>query len=140
MVLPELMTGSPVDRPVRGPGGIKELLGFWYTGFPQAQVTLDDLFAEGDQVVTRYTLRGTQEGAVLGVAPTGRPVTLTTISIQRLAGGKIAEEWAIFDSRALLQQIGVMPDAEEQPVLRVKREPRASFCRPPRTAILPALL
>ena len=77
--------------------------------FPDLTVTIDDLIAEGDKVVWRWSARGTQRGELMGIPPTGREVTLTGISIDRLAGGQIVERWGEIDNLGLLQQLGAIP-------------------------------
>jgi predicted ester cyclase len=77
--------------------------------FSDFQLTLADLFAEGDRVCWRYVVRGTHTGPFLGVPPTGRPVTYSLIGIARIADGKIVERWIQFDRLGILQQFGVLP-------------------------------
>ena len=77
-----------------------------YTAFPDSHYTIEDLVAEGDRVVVRWTSRGTHRGPFRGVAPTGRRVGVTGISIYRMAGGKIVDEWAVADTLGLLEQLG----------------------------------
>ena len=72
---------------------------------PDLHVTLDDLIAEGDQVVTRWTMTGTQRGEFMGIPPTGKPVTVTGISIVRYAGGKQVEAWNEWDGGGLEQRL-----------------------------------
>lgn len=73
--------------------------------FPDLRIDVDDLFAEGDRVVTRLTLRGTHQGPFRGIAPTGRRVRFTAIRIYRIADGAIVESWANQDSLGLLGQL-----------------------------------
>jgi predicted ester cyclase len=67
------------------------------------------MVAEGDEVVVRYTAEGTQQGALLGVPPTGKRFRISAISIYRLAEGKVAEQWEQGDLLGLMQQLGVIP-------------------------------
>lgn len=77
---------------------------------PDYSVTIEELIAEGDKVVARFTLTGTHTGAeFLGLPPSGRQINVTGISIFRIADGKISEHWANEDALALLQQLGAMP-------------------------------
>jgi steroid delta-isomerase-like uncharacterized protein len=76
------------------------------TSFPDLTITIEDLIAEGDKVVTRLTARGTHQGTFRGIAPTGRVVSWTGIRIFRIAEGKIVEHWANWDDLSLLQQLG----------------------------------
>jgi predicted ester cyclase len=81
--------------------------------FPDAAFTIDDLIAEGDRVVMRWTMRGTHQGAIETpwgtIAPTGRRVESTGIKIYRIEGGKIVQRWSAFDPIAPLMQIGAFP-------------------------------
>jgi predicted ester cyclase len=78
---------------------------------PDLRVTIDDMIAEGDRVALRWTTSGTQRGALdtpLGVAPpSNRPVSIPGINIFRIAGGKIAEEWIVWDTLGSAQQVGL---------------------------------
>lgn len=74
--------------------------------FPDIHTTLDDILVDGDKVVTRWTNRGTHTAPFMGVAPTGRQVSYTGISIDRLETGKIVESWRNSDILGVLRQIG----------------------------------
>ncbi len=67
------------------------------------------MIAEGDRVVVRYTLRGTHTGNYMGIAPAGKQVTQTGITINRFANGKAVELWGNVDDLGLLQQLGAIP-------------------------------
>jgi steroid delta-isomerase-like uncharacterized protein len=73
------------------------------------QADIEETVAEGDLVVVRWTIRGTHEGEWRGVAPTGKPVTVTGMTIHRVVDGKIAEAWAEEDWLGVMQQIGALP-------------------------------
>ncbi|HEY6410245.1 MAG TPA: ester cyclase, partial [Ktedonobacteraceae bacterium] len=70
---------------------------------------IEDLVAEGDKVVTRWTWRGTNQGEFQGMPPTGKEVAGSGISIHRIAEVKIAEAWVNFDTLGMLQQLGMIP-------------------------------
>jgi len=70
---------------------------------------IEDQIAEGDKVVTRLTSYGKHEGDLPGAPRTGNEMKMTSITIHRIAAGKLAEKWSEKDMIALLQQIGVMP-------------------------------
>lgn len=80
--------------------------------FPDSHHAVEDLIAEGDKVVTRFTWRGTHRGAFMGVPPTGRRVEVGGIWIHRLEGGRIVEgrEWGQVDWLGLLRQLGAPTD------------------------------
>ena len=93
---------------LRGPEGFKQLVGMYLTAFPDVRLTIDDLIGEGDQVVVRWTARGTHLGDLTGIAPpTGRPISITGIIVMRFADGKVVEDFENFDELAMLRQIGV---------------------------------
>ena len=77
--------------------------------FPDWHSELHELVAEGDIVVERFTASGTQQGEVLGVAPTGHAVALPGINIFRLRDGRIVERWGRLDDLGFLKQLGVVP-------------------------------
>ncbi len=72
---------------------------------PDARYEVDDLIAEGDKVVVRWRLLGTQEGTYMGIAPTGQNITLKGIAIYRLEELKLVERWVITDLHGLLEQL-----------------------------------
>src|SRR4051794_25073480 len=89
----------------------KLAFGQLFAAFPDLHVSIQDQLAEGDKVVTHKLFRGTHQGAFMGVAPTGRPITFAVIDILRLENGKVVEHWAIQDRLALMQQLGMLPAA-----------------------------
>lgn len=95
--------------PIHGPEGYKESVGVYLSAFPDAAITIDDQIAEGDQVVTRWTGRGTHKAELMGIAPTGKEVTVSGLTVSRIANGKVAETWELFDTLGMLVQIGAVP-------------------------------
>jgi predicted ester cyclase len=75
--------------------------------FPDLHYHIEDLIAEGDRVAMRFRLHCTHKGEFMGLAPTGKEITLEGISLFRLAGGKIVEHWAVQDGLALMTQLGI---------------------------------
>jgi steroid delta-isomerase-like uncharacterized protein len=96
----------------RGPAGQKRLVGLYRGAFPDMRMTIDDMAADGDRVVLRWTARGTNTGEMMGMPATGKSATVTGIIFNRLAAGKIAEGWGNFDALGMLQQLGVIPTPE----------------------------
>ena len=87
----------------------KRFLLKFFTAFPDAHFTTEELIAEGDTVVVHRTFRGTHTGSFMGIPPTGKQVTTTVMTINRFADGKIVEVWNNTDDLDLLQQLGVIP-------------------------------
>ncbi len=98
-----------------GPEGDKHVVNLYHGAFPDAQITVEDQIAEGDRVVTRWTGRGTHQGELLGVPPSGNRVEISGMTINRFSGGKIAETWTNYDALGMMQQIGAIPSPGEQP-------------------------
>ncbi len=101
----------PPNRPDfgRGPEGQKQFIRTYRSAFPDVHFTIDDMIVEGYKVAARYTGRGTHQGELMGIPPTGKQVTVTGIVICRIADGKLAEAWGNFDELGMLQQLGVIP-------------------------------
>jgi len=81
----------------------------FHAGLPDVEVVSEDVIAEGDKAVVRWTGRGTHQGVLLGIPPTGKQVTWTGMTIYRIADGKIVEERGEEDALGFLQQLGVVP-------------------------------
>jgi len=94
---------------LRGLDGVRSVMTAFRTGFPDVNVTIDDVIEAGDKVVTRATGYGTHTGEFRGIAPTGRKIEVRIISIFRISEGKIIERWENMDTMTLMQQIGAIP-------------------------------
>jgi steroid delta-isomerase-like uncharacterized protein len=77
--------------------------------FPDMQFDIDELIAEGDKVVARFTASGTHRGDLAGLAPTGKHFRISGISVFRIADGKIVEHWAHQGDLGFYQQLGIAP-------------------------------
>lgn len=95
---------------------LKPFFTAYFTAFPDLHVTIDDQVAEGDMVATRYTATGTQTGAFMGIPPTKQTGIIKGMIWSRIQNGKIVESWNNSDGLGLMQQLGVMPVTEENPV------------------------
>ena len=92
-----------------GAEGSKAFIGMYLSAFPDTKMTVEDMIAAGDTVVTRWRATGTHNGELMGIPPTGKQVTVTGIGIDRISGGKIVESWGEFDALGMMQQLGVVP-------------------------------
>ncbi len=79
------------------------------TAFPDMRATIEDQVAEGDLVVTRWSVQGTHQGMFWGHSPTGKQMSVTGIIIERIVNGKAVEGWMEMDTMNQMQQLGVMP-------------------------------
>ncbi|MBM3944319.1 MAG: ester cyclase [SAR202 cluster bacterium] len=93
----------------RGWAGMKELYGSFAPAFPERTYDYEFMRFTEDSIVGRWVLRGVHRGAIMGVAPTGRRITVTGITVHRFEDGRIAEEWEEFDALGLLRQLGALP-------------------------------
>ena len=112
-LIDEVYSPDYVDHTPNGPGpgleGLKQYFMMYRTAFPDAHYAVEDQIAEGgDKVVTRWSVRGTHQGPLMGIPPTGKQGTVTGIGITRFEGGKIVEVWSEFDALGMFQQIGLM--------------------------------
>lgn len=76
--------------------------------FPDLQLTIEEMIAEGELVATRWSARGTHQGELMGMTPTGKQATVTGITIDRIVDGRIVESWTNWDTLGMLQQLGAM--------------------------------
>ena len=104
------VSSSPED--IHGPTGMKQFVASLREGFPDLHITIEDQIAEGDKVVTRWTVRGTHTGPFQGIPATGKQATMSGIEIDRVVDGKAIECWTSADDLGLLQQLGVVPTPE----------------------------
>lgn len=92
--------------------GREELKGFATAlrqGFSDIRFTIDDMISEGDEVLKRFTLTGAHTGDFMGIPPSGKRLTLTGLTLGRLANGQIIEDWEGADWLGWQQQLGVIP-------------------------------
>lgn len=114
-VLDELIAPTYVQHdpssptPVEGADGLRGFVDLYRTSFPDLKVTIEEQIAEGDRVVTRWTAVGTHQGDLLGITATGKQATVTGMTMDTIADGKIVETYSNWDTLGLLQQLGVVP-------------------------------
>jgi steroid delta-isomerase-like uncharacterized protein len=110
LVVADLVRVDPGNPTASGPvgrEGFRMLVAGYQAAFPDIQFTIDDMIAEDDIVVTRWTSTGTHLGELMGMPPTGSTVTGTGISLVRCVDGRMQKEWVAWDSLAMMQQLGV---------------------------------
>lgn len=82
------------------------------SAFNPLQFTIEDVVAEGDKVVVRWTNAGTHRGGFMGMPATGREFGIAGIDIHVVSSGKLAEHWHVVDQLAQMQQLGLIPQSE----------------------------
>jgi len=108
--LDEMIADNAIDHMAydgqpTGIEGYRDFYRTWHNAFPGFRAEIEDMIAEGDRVATRWTFRGRHLGEYNGIAPTGREVSFTAVSIQRIENGVVAEEWYIADSESFMRQL-----------------------------------
>jgi steroid delta-isomerase-like uncharacterized protein len=104
--------GTAGTGELRGIEAMKSFIAEYRRAFPDARSTVEDQVAEDDKVVTRWRARGTHQGPLGPLAATGRNFEMDGITVERIAGGKIAEVWVARDDLGVLDQLGLVPDRE----------------------------
>ncbi len=108
LISPQYVYHEPAN-PIAGHEGFRQLVDTYRTAFPDTQFTIEDQIAEGDLVLTRMTVRGTHTGPLMGIPASGRPIEVSVLSLMRVIGGRVVEEWERFDTAHLLAQVGALP-------------------------------
>ena len=99
------------DQDIQGMEQARQFVSMFLSAFPDLQATVEDAIAEGDKVVTRWTLRGTHQGEIEEFGPpTGKQIEVKGITIHRIEDGKIVEEWERYDNLSMLQQLGLVAE------------------------------
>ena len=107
---PEFVWHEP-DRDIRGYEQAKQFVSTFFEAFPDINISVEDVIAEGDKVVSRYTGRGTHQGETEDFGPpTGKQLEVEGITIHRIEDDKIVEEWNQYDNLSILQQLGLAPE------------------------------
>ena len=90
---------------VEGIDGLRRVVNGYRAAIPDLEFIIQDQFGDGDRIATRWLARGTHRGQLMGVAPTGRRVQAGGITISRLEGDRLAENWVFWDIPGLMRQL-----------------------------------
>lgn len=108
VVQPDVLIRTPLPIESTGAQAVKEVFAALHQAFPDLHVSVEDLIAEGDKVVSRNIVTGTHRGDYMGLPPTGRSVTYSEMFVVRFLDGRVAETWAVVDVFSQMQQLGVI--------------------------------
>jgi steroid delta-isomerase-like uncharacterized protein len=110
---PDVVSHDPAEpEDVRGIEAHRERIRAYRTAMSDLEVLVEDIVANGDRVATRWRARGTNDGELMGMSPTGKHVEITGMSIDRFdADGKIVETWDQWDNAGFMVQLGLAPEA-----------------------------
>ena len=102
---------DPLPGQRQGREGLKEVIGMLREAFPDMHWVVDEMIAEGEKVVTRFTWTGTQQGTFMGIPATGKGVVVKGVVIDRIVGGMMTDSRILMDTMGMMQQVGVIPGA-----------------------------
>jgi len=106
---PNFVYHSAMGQEIHGLKDYKQSMREFFTAFPDAQYKVSDMLFEGDKGAVRYTITATHKGPLLGIPPPNKKMTVESVGIYRLAGGKLEEAWDKMDTLSVMQQLGVVP-------------------------------
>jgi len=109
----QLQSGSPPTSAPRDPETIKQHVREWLQAFPDLTFGVEQMVVAEDRVASHITMQGTHIGTWMGVAPTGRRISIQMMTIHRIEAGKIVEDWVLVDSLGLFQQLGLVAEREK---------------------------
>ena len=104
-----LAESDTLQAPVNGPQGARAFVTTYITAFPDLRLDVDQMLAEGDFVVTRWTATGTHRGVLMGIQPTQRRVVTRGCTVAQFKNGKGVHDWVYWDTGHLLRELGVLP-------------------------------
>ena len=113
LVAEDFVEHVPFPGQVPGREGLRQVLATFLFAFPDIRWTLEEQIAEGEKVVSRFTMTGTHRGDFLGIPPTGKSVNIWGVVIDVVRNGKFAESRIIMDTLGLMQQLGMIPMPSE---------------------------
>jgi steroid delta-isomerase-like uncharacterized protein len=108
VVDPNVVSHSPFPDQKPGAEGLKEAILRFRNAFPDLHTKAEDILADGDKVVGRFTVTGTQKGEFMGMPASGKKFTYEEIAIVRFRNGKIVEHWAVTDILSMMAQLGMI--------------------------------
>jgi steroid delta-isomerase-like uncharacterized protein len=107
VIHPDYVYRSP-DQVIQGPEALRDLFSAYRTAFPDLHIEIEDLVSADNKTVISFTLSGTHEGDLMGIAATGRQVKVSGMTLSHFENGKIVEEWEVLDRLTLFQQLGIV--------------------------------
>jgi steroid delta-isomerase-like uncharacterized protein len=127
IVAPHFLLHSPTrPEPFEGPHGFKEFVTDLRNGFPDLNITIEQVIGEGEFVSIRSRVAGTHLGTYRGIPPTGRRIAQSQLHMFRVADGQINETWQEIDGLGIMQQLGIFPRGNPptwllRPVVRLQK-------------------
>lgn len=110
IISPDVIFYAPTSpEPLKGFAGYKLILEMMHTAMPDVNWTAEEMIEEGNKIMVRFTMSGTNTGSFMGMSPTEKPVSVTAMNIYEIADGKIVREHGLSDLFNMMLQLGVIP-------------------------------
>jgi steroid delta-isomerase-like uncharacterized protein len=109
LVIADFVELDPLPGQQPGREGLKEVIGQMRAAFPDIHWVLDEMVAEGEKVVSRFTWSGTHRGTFLGIPATGRSISVKGVVIDHVVAGKMVDSRILMDGLSMMQQLGALP-------------------------------
>lgn len=109
----QLQSGAEVTTAERSPAALKRHVAEWLEAFPDLRFEVEQMISEGAEVLSRSVMRGRHTGEWMGIAASGREVSIRMMVVHRIEDGKIVEDWVLVESLGFLQQLGLVPPTVE---------------------------
>jgi steroid delta-isomerase-like uncharacterized protein len=103
----------------QGPESEKKRANLYRTAFPDLRLTIQDIIAEGETVMTRWSCQGTHKGDLNGIAPTGKQINISGVTVVRFSNSKMVEGYVNWDALGMMQQLGVVPQLAQAKAVAV---------------------
>jgi steroid delta-isomerase-like uncharacterized protein len=98
---------DPAPGQEAGPNGYRTFFSAMRKAFPDLNVGLETMVADGDSIAIAYTMKGTHKGPLMGIAPTGKKISIRGVQVSKFRDGKMVERWGSSDQLGMLQELGV---------------------------------
>ena len=92
----------------KGTENVKKFISNLLNTFPDIKFTIEEQIAEGDKVFAQWSITGTHKGEFMGVTPTGKPISVSGVTVYKIVNGKAVQAWGMIDNLGILQQIGAV--------------------------------
>lgn len=103
---------DPFPGQAQGRQGLKDVLGMFFSAFPDMHWVIEEQITDGEKVVTRFTWTGSQQGTFMGLPATGKQVKVKGVVIDRVVDGRMVDSRILMDSMGMMQQLGVLPSGQ----------------------------
>lgn len=107
LVHPNVISHDPFPGQPKGSEGVRSTMNIFRTAFPDLKLIHNDMIAEDDRVMIKFTATGTHQAKFMNIPATNKKIAYEEVVILRLKDGQITEHWAVADAMALLQQLGI---------------------------------